>query len=83
MIQMTLRFLAKGERGGLDPAKIAHVNDGTVTVFCLEGGMISGKPSVSFALEMPEGGTVVFETSARLYVQTARMIEARYPDLLA
>ncbi len=82
MIMMALRFLAKGDPPPLDAKSFARVDDGIVTVFCLDGGMKSGAPSVAFAMTLPEGGTVVFETSAKLFVTTANMIEARYPELL-
>lgn len=82
MISMILRFMAKGDPPPLDVSKAAYINDGTVTVFCLDGGMTNGRPSVVFAMTLPEGGTVLFETSARLFVATANMIEAHYPELL-
>lgn len=49
----------------------------------LNKGTTSGKPSVAFRLDLPDGRTVVAQTTARLLVSAARMIEAKYPDLMA
>ena len=82
MVTMNVTFLAKGENAGLTPAQAGvHVNDGIANVFVLEGGMQSGRPSVSINLQMPEGGGMTFETSAALFLTAARLIAARYPEL--
>lgn len=47
----------------------------------LNNGMVSGKPSVSIRLDLPDGKIVLAETSARLFVSAAKAFEARYPDL--
>lgn len=47
----------------------------------LPHGMTSGRPSVTFRLDLPDGTTVLAETSARLFCGAARAIMAKYPDL--
>jgi len=47
----------------------------------LDQGMQSGRPSVSIRFDLPDGKTVVAETSLRLLVSTARAFASRYPDL--
>jgi hypothetical protein len=45
------------------------------------GGMKSGLPSVAFRFDLPDGTTVVAQTSARLFCTAARSIMAKYPNL--
>lgn len=81
---MTLNFVDRGGNAGLTPAEAgAHINDGAIVLYVIEGGTMGGKPSVAINLRLPEGGAVTFETSARLLVIAAKAIEARYSDLLA
>ena len=47
----------------------------------LDGGMASGKPSVCFRIDLPDGRTVLAETSARLFVMAAAAIVGRWPDV--
>lgn len=60
-----------------------HVHDyqDPIEVAVLDSGMSSGKPSVAFRLDI-DGGTIIAQTSAQLFVQAARMIHAKYPNLL-
>lgn len=52
-----------------------------IEVAVLDGGMTSGLPSVAFRIELPDGHTVIAETSARLFCSAARVIMANYPGL--
>ena len=47
----------------------------------LGGGMASGRPSIALRIELPDGTTVIVETSARLFCTAARAIMAKYPNL--
>lgn len=58
-----------------------HNHNGEIAVAVLDKGMASGKPSVAIRLDI-DGGSVIAQTSAALFVQAARMIQARYPNLL-
>lgn len=63
--------------------QVVHLREGTtLRVSVLAGGMTSGKPSIGIRLDLPDGRVVIAETSARLFVTTARAIEARFPGLL-
>jgi hypothetical protein len=55
--------------------------DSPINVALLDRGMASGRPSVAIRLDLPDGKSVIAQTSARLFVTTARAIMARYPDL--
>lgn len=71
----------KGQVGG---PKVIHLgNDAPpIGVAVLPHGMIpSGLPSVTFRIDLPDGRTVLAETSARLFVTAARAILARHPEL--
>lgn len=52
-----------------------------IQVAVLDRGMTSGAPSLSLRIDLPDGRTVIAETSARLFVSVARIIGAKYPDL--
>jgi hypothetical protein len=52
-----------------------------IQVALLDGGMTSGRPSVTFRIDLADGRTVLTETSLRLFVSAARVFAARYPDL--
>jgi uncharacterized protein (UPF0371 family) len=52
-----------------------------IQVAVLDRGMTSGKPSVCFRLNLPDGKVVLAQTSARLFCTAAKMIMAKYPDL--
>ena len=55
--------------------KIIHLPSEAVIQICaLEGGMASGKPSVCFRIDLPDGRTVLAQTSARLFVMAAAAI---------
>jgi hypothetical protein len=60
---------------------VIHLQGGKIDVAVLDGGLISGRPSVTIRIDLPDGKTVVAETTARLFVGAGRMIVARYPDL--
>lgn len=51
-----------------------------IQVVVIQGGMESGAPSVLLRIDLPDGKSVVAETSARLFVSAGRMIKARYGD---
>ncbi len=62
---------------GLEPV---HLGDGApaIRVSYLSGGMESGLPSVAFIFELPDGKSyVIAETTARLFVQAAKLIQTK------
>lgn len=65
-------------RANLD--KIIHITEG-MRACALDGGMASGKPSVCFRIDLPDGRIVLAETSARLFVMAAAAIVGRWPDV--
>ncbi len=49
-----------------------------IRIAYLSSGMASGKPSVGFIFELPDGNSyVIAETSASLFVAAANMIRAK------
>lgn len=83
MIPMVINL--QGDRAWPDLAgkPVVHLGGGAppIKAVVLDGGMVSGRPSVAIRLELPDGQTVIAETSARLFCAAARAIQARYPDL--
>lgn len=80
MPALTVKF--DGEAAWPDLAtRHVHNHNEPIEVAVLEKGMASGKPSVAIRLDI-EGGSIIAQTSAALFVQAARMIHAKYPDLL-
>lgn len=61
--------------------EMIRVEDFAVTA--LEGGMSSGRPSVAFFIELPDGRVVMAETSMRLFQMAAAAFRAKYGDVLA
>lgn len=54
-----------------------------IAVNVLDSGMKSGQPSVGLRIDLPDGRTVLAQTSARLFCTAAKAIMARYPDLFS
>lgn len=50
-------------------------------VAILDKGMTSGKPSVALRIKLPDGRTVIAQTTARLYCSAAKAFMAKYPGL--
>lgn len=77
MPAMSLVFDGDGALAGIDRAKIVHVTE-PIKVAALKGGMQSGKPSVAFLIPLPDGKTLVAETSMELFHAAARGFAARF-----
>lgn len=60
-----------------DAGKLEWHQDAPVQVALLKNGMTSGAASVSIRVDLPDGRVFAFETSAALFVQAAKAIEAR------
>jgi hypothetical protein len=63
----------------LDPHEVTEASIKGVAL--LKDGMASGRPSVAFRIDLPNGDVVIAQTSARLFCTAAKAIMARYPDL--
>lgn len=46
----------------------------------LPAGMVSGKPSVSIRMDLPDGTTVIGETSVALFQMAAAAMKGRFGD---
>lgn len=83
---LTLHIIMDGESAWPElkdrKHSIVHVADGPpMQVAILQGGMKSGRPSVTIRVDLPDGRTVLAETSARLFCTAARAFMAKYPEL--
>lgn len=69
-------------KGKIGTDQVIHLgNDARpIGVAALEGGMTSGKPSICFRFDLPDGRTVLAETSLALFVTAARAFVARYGE---
>jgi hypothetical protein len=67
----------------IDTPQVIHLGNGAkpIQVAVLDGGLVSGRPSVAIRLDLPDGQVVVAETTARLFVMAGRAISAKYPQL--
>lgn len=52
-----------------------------ITIAGLPAGMVSGKPSVNFTFELPNGEVVFAETSMRMFQLAAKMFIAKYGEI--
>jgi hypothetical protein len=88
MITLNVSFvpaspLAETEWPDLERENCIHLADDAppIRLAVLEHGLTSGRPSIAMRIDLPDGKTVVVETSARLFCTAANAIMARYPDL--
>ena len=77
----TLSIILDGDGAlrGVDPEKLVHVTS-PMKITCLPGGMASGAPSVGLVLTLPDGRTVLAETSLALLLMAADAFKARHGD---
>ena len=61
-----------------DGRTIHRIDD--FTVAALPSGMVSGRPSVSFLIDLPNGEAVMAETSLALFLTAADAIRGTYGD---
>lgn len=67
----------KGEAGLI----IAADPKATIKMALLDGGMVTGKPSVGILITLPNGSKVLAQTSLLLLCSAAKAFEARHPHL--
>jgi hypothetical protein len=60
--------------------QIIHLPDEPIRLAVLDGGMVSGRPSVALRLDLPDGRVVIAETSLALLSASVRAIWARYGE---
>lgn len=83
----TANILLEKDGEGAWPDLGRKIADGNVIFYnaelkvaILEGGMQSGKPSVMLRFELPDGKTLLAETSLAMFLQLANMAYAKYGD---
>ena len=66
-------------REKMERGEVIHIgNGGSIGLAVLSGGMTSGKPSIMLRIDLPDGRTVMAETSWRLLRTACDAISARY-----
>lgn len=62
--------------------KLVWLNDAhpAPQITALAGGMMSGKTSIAIRIDLPDGTTVVQETSLTLFLAAADAFRAKYPQ---
>lgn len=64
-----------------DGRRVIHLaDDAIIGLAGLEHGMTSGKPSVAFKFDLPDGSSVLAETSLGLLLSAADALRARFGD---
>lgn len=78
-----LKVIAEGD--GVWPDLVSRMDDvihlkdeDVIQVSALSAGMESGRPSVAFRFDLPDGQVVIAETSVRLFLVAAEILRARY-----
>lgn len=56
-------------------------DEAAIDIAVLDDGTVSGEPSMAFRFHLPDGKVVFAQTTLRLYLLTASVIQAKYPDL--
>lgn len=62
------------------PRKVLHLSDTTLSIAALAGGMVSGRASVMFRIDLPDGRTVLIETSLRTLHAAVTAIVAKHGE---
>jgi uncharacterized protein (UPF0371 family) len=81
MIKMSVIFDEPAWPELLNNDKLIYLQNQPVGIACIDKATSKGKPSVALRIELPDGRTVIAETTARLFCTAAKAIEARFPDL--
>lgn len=86
MIPFNIEFIAKGEvtQSWFDlttPSGPKVVQGTPKGIAVIDGGTMSGHPSVAIRIDTPDGSVILGETTARLFCLAAKAIIAKYPDL--
>lgn len=88
MIPLKLNFVDKGPLtettwSDLKRENCIHLGNDSpgIGVAVLDAGMASGLPSIALRIDLPDGKTVIAETSARLFCTAAKAVMAKYPAL--
>lgn len=75
-----LRIITDGEGAFPDLPSKPHAEAVDLIVAGLARGMESGRPSVMFRLDMPDGSVAIAQTSLVLFLTAADALRARYGD---
>ncbi len=66
----------------INDGKLIIIPDETaIDIAVLDDGTVSGEPSIAFRFHLPDGKVAFAQTTLRLYLLTASVIQAKYPDL--
>jgi hypothetical protein len=81
---LILEVILDGEGCWPDLAEKTVINLGNeskpIQVAALPKGLVSGKPSVSIRLDLPDGNVVIAETSLALFLSAAETFRLHYGD---
>jgi len=82
MITMEIILDGEGCWQDLPEKKVIHLDalNKPIQVAALPQGLMSGKPSVSIRLDLPDGSVVIAETSLSLFLTAAETFMAHYGD---
>jgi hypothetical protein len=79
MIPLSINL--NGDNAWPDLAQKVVTEATQISLAMLDGGMSSGKPSITIRIDLPNGRVVLAQTSARLFCTAARAVMAKHPDL--
>lgn len=65
---------------GRHPNKVLKLGDSALSLAALAGGMVSGRASVMFRIDLPDGRTVLIETSLRALHAAVTAIVAKHGE---
>lgn len=66
----------------IESGNLIHLPDPQMQIAALSKGMTSGNPSVSIRIELPDGKTVLAETSMKLFLGIADIFRQKYAQEL-
>lgn len=79
MIVMHVDLRGNGAFKDFQNKEIIHLKS-TIRVAALTSGLTSGKTSVAFGFELPDGRAVLAETSLKMFLTSADMLRAKFGE---
>lgn len=66
--------------GKMVDGKLIHLQNGVLGVGVLANGTTGGKPSVAIRIDLPDGQTVIFETTLAIFLTAADAMREAHGD---
>lgn len=78
----SIRVILDGDNAwpDINDRGVIHVTEAPIQLAALAGGMTSGRTSLAFRIDLPDGNVVVAETSLALFNAAWHALHGRFAD---